>query len=771
MHKEQGKINIYFVIAEKGWSKNKIEKKITKQVIFLSSAITNHYECQIRKLTRKQSLHIIDSMSNFKFNSKISIPTQKSTNINYLNHIYHVLSYAETEDTIFVIRNMQKNKNRVSFTLDFHVFSFSKGAETLILDALGYKRSRSKRKNSFLSYIFSPIKGKVIADYDFLSSLVHIPLKHNYRGINFNTLGKTDLSSQSKMKNQILIGNLAEEGQDNKEVFIDVKDFLLNIEIYGMIGRGKTQLVSSIFKQLLDKKIGTLVFDIKGEYARSFVNEGNVDIFTIGMPKPLCINIFNTIDEDDVRNTLLIIEELMLSSNQEFSPAMKNLFEHALFMTHRSPKRDLKTFVENVFKVSMQQRHQTSISYVQQTIDAVLNRLNFIFNPINFEILGVSKTTLDFACLDEGKSIILDLSKFQKRAARPSDIFLICNLILKMLYRYAASKESSRELKYVVILEEAINIIPNIYHSESSASLITAENNFLLGRSLGIGHITVSQIWDSVSPVVHGNSATKIVFRSSEKIDLISKSINLSEEKSIKIQRLPTQYCYMFFEGTTEAVCVKTLDFFVSNISFTNYKTALEKKHGKCSFPLLYNSFFDMRTYIYKQTIQEKLQGAKKLVRTNITQPRQQILGSSSDSKNTSALSAKVDFSPEKDIVELINSITFISEDLVCDRLCLEQKNSQDCLKINVFSKIITSELMSKNSSDKLVLLLENEGKLFEIITSVSKKKKMSCNLTLVFCAIKSLVISLYSGGLLNQEKALYFLKRFALQTKKLPAA
>jgi len=54
---------------------------------------------------------------------------------------------------------------------------------------------------------------------------------------------------------------------------------------------------------------------------------------------------------------------------------------------------------------------------------------------------------------------------------------------------------------------------------------------------LGIGHITVSQIWDSVSPVVHGNSATKIVFRSSEKIDLISKSINLSEEKSIKIQR------------------------------------------------------------------------------------------------------------------------------------------------------------------------------------------------------------------------------------------
>ncbi|MHA1260045.1 MAG: hypothetical protein ACTSRO_10470 [Candidatus Heimdallarchaeaceae archaeon] len=178
-----------------------------------------------------------------------------------------------------------------------------------------------------------------------------------------------------------------------------------------------------------------------------------------------------------------------------------------------------------------------------------------------------------------------------------------------------------------------------------------------------------------------------------------------------------------------------------------------------------------MRTYIYRQTSQEKLQGAKKLVRTNIAQPRQQILGSSSDNKNTSTLSAKVDFSPEKDIVELISNITFISEDLVCDRLCVEQRNSQDCLKINVFSKIITNELMSKNSSDELVLLLESEGKLFEIITNISRKKKMSCNLTLVFCAIKNLVISLYSDGLLNQEKALYFLKRFALQTKKLPVA
>ena len=129
-------------------------------------------------------------------------------------------------------------------------------------------------------------------------------------------------------------------------------------------------------------------------------------------------------------------------------------------------------------------RGNKQVSTIHNTLDALLNRLNFIFNPSNFEILGVDATTLNFDVMDQGKSIILDLSQFQRRAARPSDIYLVCNLILKLFYRFASSKELTNKLRYVVVLEEAINIIPNIYRTPSSASMITAENNILLGRSL-----------------------------------------------------------------------------------------------------------------------------------------------------------------------------------------------------------------------------------------------------------------------------------------------
>jgi len=307
------------------------------------------------------------------------------------------------------------------------------------------------------------------------------------------------------MNNMILLGYECLNNFIEDKVTLDVSELLFNVEIYGMIGRGKTRLVSNILQNLIRNKTPSLVFDIKGEYAATFATETNVEIFTIGEPHPLCINLFDTHDEDDVHGTLLIIDEMMNSSNQEFSPSMKNLFETALFLTHKEEEHTLETFVEHLIILAKKTKQ---IASIQHTLDAVLNRLNYIFNPISFEVLGVSQTTLNFDILDQGKSIILDLSQFQRRAARPADIYLICNLILKKFYKFASTKDLTNKLRYMVVLEEAINIIPNFYKSQSSASLITAENNVLLGRSLGIGHIFCTQMWESVSKIVHANSST-----------------------------------------------------------------------------------------------------------------------------------------------------------------------------------------------------------------------------------------------------------------------
>ena len=125
-------------------------------------------------------------------------------------------------------------------------------------------------------------------------------------------------------RDKIIIGKKFEENDTKQDVSINVDNLLLNMETYVMIGRGKTRLVSSIVEQLLDKKVSSIIFDIKGEYARTFVEDPRIEIFTIGKPRPLYINLFEVLNDVEVRNTLLIIEEMMMSF------ALLNIYSYRL---------------------------------------------------------------------------------------------------------------------------------------------------------------------------------------------------------------------------------------------------------------------------------------------------------------------------------------------------------------------------------------------------------------------------------------------------------
>jgi hypothetical protein len=758
---------IFFPIISKGWKKNKVKNQLEKEIAFVSNSVDTHYKCKIRSLTNDQVSKLILNLDRVRIKNKLDLSSKNIENIHLIDQMYNILQKEQLDDVCLVFKAHNHRKSKDNFYIDLLILSDDKTIENFVTDASGVTTKRVSQifnKLSFMNYIFSNKRNRHSIVLDKLSSFMHIP--YNYKG-GFLPLKTSGMQGTSinliNNADKILLGKNVDEENLAQNITINIKDILLNIEIYGMIGRGKTRLVSSVLGQLLDNKVSSIVFDIKGEYARTFVNHPGLEIFTIGRPRPLCINIFETLDEDDVRNTLLIIEEMMVSSNQDFSPAMKNLFENALFLTHRSQKRNLKTFVENVFKASRNLQSHSNASYIQQTIDAVLNRLNFIFNPINFEVLGTSRTTLDLSVLDRGKSIILDLSQFQKRAARPSDIFLICNLILKMLYRHASAKEMTNKLRYAVILEEAINIIPNFYRSESSASIITAENNFLLGRSLGIGHITISQLWDSVSNVVHGNSATKIIFRSSEKTEQIGKAINLEEDEISKIQRLPTQHCFLFSEDTELAIEIRTIDLVNDPISYSEYQAKMMKEYGRSVFPLLYNNFIDMRTALYQKSgrqtsgRQEKSSSTKNITLTHnklehyIPEEKKRVL------KQRSSTTTSVD----QEVLDINASVDLIPENIICERLCPEKTDNRECLKYKIGANIIKTAILNQNSSREIGFLLSNEDNLYSTVKNIAEKRNMELSSFLVFCVARGLVMELSSENLITPEEAFNFLKKF----------
>ncbi len=769
IYKHTTGVSIFFPIISKGWIKNRTNQRLNRDIIFISNSIDSHYDCRIKTLNGDQTKDLVQALNQMKAKSKIESSSELITQFNVTDQMYNIFVKNEIKDTCFIIKTDKKRRESKKIVFDLLLLSEDNATESFIFNASGL--SKKKRKvitpnKNFHSLVFSPIRKKESVLIDDIASLVHVPMA--YRGGSLPISAKRDGLSSSILKdedNVIVVGRAIDENDMGKEIFLNVKDLLLNVEILGSIGRGKTKLVSSIVGQLFEKKISTLVFDIKGEYARTFTEDPRIEIYTIGKPHPLCINIFETVDEDDIHNTLLIIEEMLLSSNQEFTPAMKNLFESALLLTHKAPKRNLQVFVENIFKVSRQLQAHSNITYLQQTIDAVLNRLNFIFNPINFEILGAMRTTLDLSLLEGGRSIILDLSQFQRRAARPSDIFLVCNLVLKMLYRKASAREMTNKLRYVVVLEEAINIIPNFYHSESSASLITSENNFLLGRSLGIGHITITQMWQSVSNIVHGNSATKFVFRSSEKTDLIVKALNLEEDEITKIQSLPTQHCFLFFEGSDSAIQIRTLNLATDPISFTEYQTKMLKKYGRSVFPLLFNNFIDMRTSIYQQSNANIVGKNKKF-----TSKRQDLAQNKLDNflkEEELEIDSNKKMIIEKDTLDFITSAGLLPENLICEQLCFQEDSEKNCLKYNMGAKVVKSTILNECSTEEISIMLTDVRELHSLVSAISTKRNLEFDENLVFCTVKTLVVDFISENILTPNEAYSILTRFSLRIKE----
>ncbi|NPD87384.1 MAG: ATP-binding protein [Asgard group archaeon] len=716
-------VSIYFILTLKGFVRKNLVKRIQKNLLFLSNSLNTYYDSSSEILTFEQTRLLFQNLKEMKIKNQLDISSTEEIDLDVPELLYKTISNENLSNITLLLDVKREKKKSTNFFLQLHSLSNDKQTLEYFTSATGFtKKHRISRVKKRLTILSEKLK-----------NYLHLPF--DYQGSVFVLQPRRKKTSQHQQS--VLLG-YEYKGILTDEIFIDVGELLYNVEIYGMIGRGKTRLVSSMIDQLISFETPCLIFDIKGEYAATFVDDPNVEIYTIGEPHPLCINLFDTKDEDDVRSTLLIIEEMMVTSNQEFSASMKNLFETALFLTHTAVERTLETYVEKLITLAKETRH---IASIQHTLDAVLNRLNFIFNPISFEILGVKENNLDFELLEKGKSIILDLSQFQKRAARPSDIYLVCNLILKMFYRYVNSKNNADQgLQYVVVLEEAVNIIPQFYNTPSSATLITAENNFLLGRSLGIGHITVSQLWTSVSNIVHGNSSTKIVFRSGQGVEKIADALNLQEEQHKRIQQLPIRNCFVWIDGQDQAIEMTTADFTLNPLNYTLYIQILKRKYPSFVYPKLYNSFIDMRTTLYANLSKQTNQNKKRKSNINKKSQNKEIKGKSPTAEKTSTKPSTEVFSKEKQE----------EKDDICDTFCSSNRNKEACISSKKNAQLISSIILKRYSSFEIeqAILGNSHTTIEDLLNKVILEKKLENTEQVLFCSQRELTNHLMSKDL-----------------------
>ncbi len=700
--KYQSRTSLYILLSKQGFSKKRILQKLEKELLLVTNALSTNYEGHFNILNSKQSKLLLRFLRKKKKRIPLDYSALVDTEIDVMDMMYKTIALERCPDVSLMISVQNLKHINGEFYVRFSALSDDNFSIRKFLNAT----NMSKKQNT------SSVQEYEIVLLDDVPKYFHIPL--DYKEITTAVLSKP--RTVFKQGESILLGYEYINELLDDEISISIGELLYNVEIYGMIGRGKTRFVSGILQSLIHSNVPSLVFDIKGEYAMTFATEPNVEIFTIGSPHPLCVNLFDTEDEDDVRGTLLVIEEMIASTDQNFSPSMKNLFETALFLTHKEEKRTLEVFAEHLITLAKKNKRVTTI---QNTLDAVLNRLNFIFNPSNFEILGVSQTTLNFDVMDQGKTIILDLSQFQRRAARPSDIYLVCNLILKLFYRFAAAKDLTNKLRYVLVLEEAINIIPKIYRTQSSASLITAENNILLGRSLGIGHIFCTQMWHNVSNIVHANSSTKIVFRSGQETEKLAKALNLHEFHYERLQQLPIRHCFIWKDGENKALEIITKEFNCKPLDYQTYLLFLKRKYSSSLYPLLFSSFIEMRTTLHDKLTQSNQTSKKNYQKEKKTNAERQ----KPKEQNSSFLNHK--FKPDD----------------VCITYCSLSKNEKECSIIRKNARNACSLLIKRYSRHEIeqAILGEKSSSLEDLLKEVLKERTLHNEEKVVLCAQREL--------------------------------
>jgi hypothetical protein len=633
--RNDNRIMLYFTISGWSWfSKNKADIKAKRSTLSLKAAFNNRYpsiKFENASVSDSQKLLRIIKKCEYGLLAK-GIPALKTkqAQIDRLINTFNSLN----EDCYFVARKNFEKRSKSKFLLkkegndefdeDFResrktgqskigIYAFSEtefgmhtilaailsiwsGTHTFNVEKLGNNKNYYNKMQKLNPFKYLRLSNKA------LSSFVHLPEKPYFTEDTDQPTFEIPSSINNNYKSEISIGNIIQNDRILSDFSLPLDSFLFNVEICGMIGRGKSYLVASIIEQILDKDLGCLIFDLKGEYAEFFVNEPDVDIFTIGDPAPLGINLFELYSNTDVQNVLALICEMLVIAGAPFSPTMLNIFESALEKITRRNEKNLEVFMHCLYESSEEYTTNMKTSYSRDSIDAILNRLNFIFGGINYEVFNVNNNTIDFELLDQGKKIIIDFSEYLRRGANTASIFLVCNLLLHLLSKHASNKGITDNIRYLVFLEEAMYLIPKRFNLESTASIGYSEQNFIVGRSLGIGTVTVYQLWDSVSAVVHANSLTKILFRG-EDVEKIRTAVNLTNDQFDYLSYLPERHFILKSKSISRPALLKTRDFLREKLAREKYLEITQKKFKQrgIAYERISGSLMDLRKEIFER--------------------------------------------------------------------------------------------------------------------------------------------------------------------------
>jgi len=361
------------------------------------------------------------------------------------------------------------------------------------------------------------------------------------------------LNINSSSVPEIILGHIIFNGNTINPVKIKVNDLIHHMVILGLTGYGKTILTASIIEQLAKKTgIKALIIDFKGqEYLGLFPKKVNSKYLLPGSLKfPLGINIFDppvsVSVEDHAGFILSMIKEIMRAENTfEITPQMFRVLEDILIQFLKLKKdKNFKTFLDTFENYEvLNEFGREKLPAINATLEAIKSRFKrFIIGSLK-KIFFVEKTNICWKELLEN-NIIIDFSLLRTIGVSKTDLQFLLNVILYNIQIEAALRKRSRELKNVIVIEDAEHLIPNLFRKKTTADTLIAEDFAMLMGALQIGLISVSTR-PTISDNILANSGTKIFFRTTFDHEKAAKflNLNLKQKKYLRVMQKREAFC------------------------------------------------------------------------------------------------------------------------------------------------------------------------------------------------------------------------------------
>ena len=348
-------------------------------------------------------------------------------------------------------------------------------------------------------------------------------------------------------KGEIEFGKILYGRKELYPLFIQTKDLLTHVGIFGSSGSGKTNLVHYLVKELAKQEIPVLIFDFsKRNYRDLLATElkERITIYTVGrnlvpfkfnpLVPPRGVQVSQWIKEFaeifDHAYWLMgggrhIILRALDELYAKFSPAYPKIF-------------DVKNYLEKLSYAQLSPRERNWVATAKRPLESLCFRETG-------EIFDCEQGIKPSSFFERGKITVLELDVL----ASDDKTFLI-EILLQWIRDWLLVSNTREKLVGVIVLEEAHHVLNREKSKKFGIECVT-DLIFREIRELGIGMVYTDQHPSLVSYPALGNTSTHVYMnlgldtKHSSDIQDASNMLGLKKEDSGYLRRLPVGHAFI----------------------------------------------------------------------------------------------------------------------------------------------------------------------------------------------------------------------------------